>query len=320
MSTQTLSLFLSVIGALTLTRLIFTAARRTKQLIFHQSTFSRYVSQEPGQASWALVTGASDGIGLGFAKELCSRGVNIILHGRNEAKLEGVKAELIATNPERQVQIVVVDAARFDSKKEVDAIIGSIQSLPNGGILKILVNNVGGANALIGKGIFFRLEDTTVDEVDTLLNVNVRFPTRLTAALMHILEKNAPTLIINVGSVAGVFDLPYQVIYNGAKAFNHAFSTALAAEMRTEGQDVEVLGLITGSVDTPGAPKEDQGGPFCIEPWEMAKSTLDQVGCGEPLIYTNWKHWLTGVMLDLTPQSIIFSKMKENWRKSKKAK
>jgi 17beta-estradiol 17-dehydrogenase / very-long-chain 3-oxoacyl-CoA reductase len=314
--------FLAAVGALAVARLTILAARRLHQLYLRRSTLSRYLSKDPGCPSWALVTGASDGIGKAFANELCARGANIILHGRNESKLRRVKAELIAAHPNRNVEVAVADAAQYDSKAAIDKIVQLAGSLPDGGSLRILVNNVGGANALIGQGIFHRVTDTTLDEIDTLINVNVRFPTRLTTALLPILtaSNNAPTLIFNLGSLAGVNRLPYTVVYNATKAFNLSFSASLAAEMATEGQDVEVIGLIVGSVDTAGAPKEDQDAPFCIEPSEMAKSALDSVGCGEPVLAAHWKHWLTVAILKLVPQTMITSKTRANWIKEKKAK
>jgi short-subunit dehydrogenase len=317
-----LTFSLAAVGALAVLRLSLQAARRTYQLFFHRSQFSRYISAHPNRPSWALVTGASDGIGLGFARELCARGANVVLHGRNPAKLRRVQADLVAAYPGRSVEIVVADAARYDANEAIDEIVRVVSSLPDGGVLRILVNNVGGANALIGRGIFHRVADTALDEIDTLINVNVRFPTRLTTALLPILTKSddAPTLVLNISSIAAIASLPYTVVYNATKAFNLSFSSSLAAEMKTEEHDVQVLGLIVGSVDTPGAPKDDQDAPFSIEPIDMARNALDSVGCGEPAVIANWKHWLTVAIMGAAPQSMILTKMKENWIAEKKAK
>lgn len=58
------------------------------------SSLKRYHYGHDGSPPWALVTGASDGIGLGFAHELAHRGFNVILHARNATKLEGVNSQL----------------------------------------------------------------------------------------------------------------------------------------------------------------------------------------------------------------------------------
>jgi 17beta-estradiol 17-dehydrogenase / very-long-chain 3-oxoacyl-CoA reductase len=312
---------LAAFGAFAVARLTYSAAYRFYQLFVRRSTFSRYISKDPNHQSWALVTGASDGIGKAFAQELCARGANVILHGRNEAKLRRVKEELVVAYPNRSIEIAVADASKYNSKDAIAKIVHLINSLP-GGRLSVVVNNVGGANSLIGHGVFHRLEDTTLDEVDKLINVNARFPALLTTALLPMLisPENGPALIFNVGSVAGVTDLPYTLVYSATKAFNLSFSASLTAEMKTEGHDIEVLGLVVCSVDTPGAPKESQNAPGCIEPNELAVSALNSVGCGESIIASHWIHWVIVAGLGLAPKSMMLSKMRENWLAEKKAK
>ena len=70
----------------------------------------------PDKECWALITGASDGIGFGLAEELCLRGFNVILHSRNRDKLELKKRELEAQFPKSQIAIAVGDAGEgFDA-------------------------------------------------------------------------------------------------------------------------------------------------------------------------------------------------------------
>jgi hypothetical protein len=98
----------------------------------YSNNSSRYkIGASPGpQQSWALVTGASDGIGKGFAQELCSRGFNVIIHGRNEKKLLGVKKELESQWKDVQIKVFVMDAGNAqgwtedDDKKVLDAVKG----------------------------------------------------------------------------------------------------------------------------------------------------------------------------------------------------
>ena len=125
-----------------------------------------------------------------------------------------------------------------------------------------------------------------------LVNVNARFPARLTTALLPVLAGGgAPALVVNVGSIAGLAPLPYTVVYNAAKAFVHAFSAGLGEELRVQGAAVEVLGVVSGSVDTAGAPADEQDAGVSLQPREMARSVLDSVGCGRALVFAHWKHW-----------------------------
>lgn len=107
-----------------------------------------YCHSETG--SWALVTGASDGIGQAFSDDLLKRGFNVLLHGRNPQKLDGVRKKLAQKYPRRSVDIVVADASKVDESYKVVA--EKVKQLP--GKLTILVNNVGGVGQ--GGGVLMR--------------------------------------------------------------------------------------------------------------------------------------------------------------------
>jgi short-subunit dehydrogenase len=313
---------LAAVGILSLASRILSGANLFNQFFLRRGSFSRYVSSDHTCPTWALVTGSSDGIGLAFARELCVQGVNVILHGRNQAKLMRVKTQLLSSFPNRRIEVFVFDAAQQDGKESINAFVESVRSLPDGGVLRILVNNVGGANNLIGKGVFRPLEDTTLDQVDKLININARFPALLTTALLPILtsSNNTPTLVLNIGSFAAIASLPYTVVYSASKAFNLIFSKSLAAEMMAQGKNVEVIGFIVGSVDTPGAPKDDDDALFSIDPDTMARNALNLVGCRKEMVFSHWKHWLTHAIMQLMPRSMILSMMKRKWQDGKKTK
>jgi 17beta-estradiol 17-dehydrogenase / very-long-chain 3-oxoacyl-CoA reductase len=90
---------------------------------------------------WAIVTGASDGIGLGFAQELASQGFNVILHGRNAQKLQSVSDTLHAQFPGRKFKILVLDA--IQDAGDVDKIQAALAQFKDLEV-KVLINNVGG--------------------------------------------------------------------------------------------------------------------------------------------------------------------------------
>jgi 17beta-estradiol 17-dehydrogenase / very-long-chain 3-oxoacyl-CoA reductase len=312
----------AAVGCLVVLRYALTVAQSIFHALFRPSSFARYTSSDPTAQTWALVTGASDGIGLGFARELCARGVNVIIHGRNEAKLNQVRADLLESFSNRHVEIWVADAGQHDDSDAFQSLHELLQSLPDGGHLRILVNNVGGVHNLIGKELFQRLEDTSLDEVDTLLNVNARFPARLTTALLPTLcsPTSAPSLIINIGSIAALGCMPFTTLYNASKSFNHAFSQSLTMEMEAQDHKVEVLAFVTGSVDTAGNPKDEDDAIFSITPQKMAKNALDSAGCGRALLFAHWKHWVQANIIKVVPKSVIFRKIMSDWRAQDKGK
>jgi len=284
--------------------------------------FDKYVSNDETDQSWALVTGASDGIGRAFAFELCSRGVNVIIHGRNEEKLLKMKKELLDKHPTRLVEIAVIDAAVYDNDAALTSLVETCKSLAKGR-LRILVNNVGGANNLFGGTTLRALGDTSISQVDTLINVNVRFPTRLTTGLLPLFtaSDHPPSLIINIGSIAGVATVPYTVVYGGCKSFNLSFSKSLAAELKALGHDkqVEVLGIIVGSVDTAGAPMTEGEEPITVTPQQMVRGALKCVGYGKRLAFSNWQHSLTMRLVSILPESFLIKQLNANMRKQQKS-
>jgi short-subunit dehydrogenase len=241
----------------------------------------------------ALVTGASDGIGLGFAHELARLGFNVILHGRNSTKLEGVKARLQQNYPEVNFRIAVLDASST-SYRQIDKLVASLQDLH----ITVLINNVGGGDKISPLALL------TADEVDSMINLNARFPTLITRALLPKLTKSIrPGLILTIGSTVD-FVVPYAVTYGGSKAFNMAWSSSLRLEMKAEGNNVEVLAVLVGKVTETASYKEP------ITFWTpdgrtMARAALQRVGCGKAVVVGYIGHAMQKFVLDILPASVF---------------
>lgn len=257
--------------------------------------------------SWALVTGASDGIGLELARELLAQEFNVLIHGRNEAKLAGVKKSLLEQHPTQSVEIIVADAA--DPNTDYDAIVKKANSVS--GPLTVLVNCVGGITT---NPIFLPLDELTGADIDTNIALNARFPTRLTSALLPTLKANSPSLVINAGSYAGIFGLPYIATYTATKAYIHTFTRALRAELECDGfHNVEVIGSVIGDTATSRNEAADNG--LKVPAASCAKGMLAKVGCGETLVAPDLRHWFTGLIVQSLPdgvgRKIMFSEMRK---------
>lgn len=254
------------------------------------------IYRHAGNDSWAVVTGANDGIGRGFSEELLRRGYNVLLHGRNAQKLEKVQKELLEQWPKRKVDIVVADASKYDDAYET--VVKKAKALP--GKVTILVNNVGGQ---VTTPRYSPLADTKHADIDTNMNVNVRFPTHLTASMIPLLRENSPSLIVNCGSAGALVGGPYLAVYGSAKAYIHAFSRAVAWEMLAEGTpDVDVKGFVIGNVETTGNPYRMPF--FTLDARDCAASCLDRVGkSGGTVVWSHWKHALQYYMAQLMPKA-----------------
>ena len=263
-------------------------------LFIRPSSLPRYLRRP---SSWALITGASSGIGFGFAQELCSRGFNVILHGRNRNKLERLQADLQRQFPDRSIRIAIADAVQSNVASSIEDIVSSLQDLQ----LTVLINNIGGITGMAPPP-FKTLGAYTAQEVDETIKVNAGFATQITRALLPLLQKNQPSLILNIGSVVARLSVPYISVYSAAKAYNVNFNSSLAADMRAEGHDIELLGILVGSVLTEGRTSDVTMGPFTPPARVMAKAALERVGCGRDVVTAYLPHVLQMFSMDLMPE------------------
>lgn len=229
-----------------------------------------YKRDRPDQA-WALVTGASAGIGLGIASELSGLGFGVLLLGHLEDELALAKRELEGSIPGATIRILVMDACTASSEDMV-AMVQSIVKLE----ITILVNNVGGSP--ITPPPLRELSTYTTADVDKAIDLNARFMARLTTLLLPILSRKPSrpgrrSLIINTSSGSWI-GLPWLTLYSATKAFNRSFSHSLARELEqsVESQHVDCLALVPGDVVSQsnvcgvekGAPNAAQYGKWVV--------------------------------------------------------
>lgn len=285
---------LSTIGLAALSYISYKLTRQASIYLL-PSTLPHY---NPSGKNWALVTGATDGIGLGFCQELCSRGFNVILHGRNREKLVQRARELNAAFPGQKTGIVVLDVVGMsdgvdDVAEQVRRIIG------NEGKLSVLVNNVGGETRPS-----VTLGTLKYADVDATIDKNARFMAQITRVLLPLLSEGQGQsgLVLNVSSLSQ-YGLPYICIYSATKGFVDSFTKALEAECSAERCGVEVMGLRIGEVKTAGYDVEST--LFVPQARTLAKAGLDRVGCGKVIVWAYFWHWLQGLSFEIMPRWIL---------------
>jgi short-subunit dehydrogenase len=259
----------------------------------HPSSLPRYLHK--GKESWALITGATDGIGFGFAQELCQRGFNVLLHGRNRQKLMRVEAQLKSDFPSSKIRTFIFDASQPTGS--IDELVRDFEDIN----LTILINNVGGQGGQTSS-TFQLFRDFANHEVDRVIDVNARFATQLTRALLPNLERNEPSLIMNLSSTSAL-GLPYLSVYSGSKGYIESFTKALNTEMKAEGKDIDVIGIKVGSVQSAG--NDVQLGFFIPTSRQMASASLNRVGCGRALISAYWPHFLQTLGFEIIHEKVM---------------
>lgn len=276
-------------------------ARFVHVYFIRSSSIGRYLHIDGGRPAWALVTGASDGIGLALARELAQRGFNVVLHGRNQKKLEGRKEKIATEFPDRSFRIVLADACAPGSEliSQIDTLVNHVKDLN----LTILVNNAGaGPTILEGEHLYATVDKSTATNKDGWLSLNARFPMQLTSALLPTMLKHQPGLIINIGSLAD-FGNPYLAVYSAAKAFMMTWSKSLSRELKAENRDVEVIGVETANVSNVSW-RQDPATIFMPSAKTYAAAVLDRVGCGELVLNGYWSQGLMRAFMLRVPDSL----------------
>lgn len=298
-----------IVGVLTLA----TAAIRIINFVALYSLPSRLARyahpSSGGQPPWALVTGASDGIGRAFARELAARGFNVVLYGRNEAKLAAVMADLQRQHPGRSFRLLVADASTVacvrcsdadrprSSSSSTTAVDFEVIGAAVGDLhLTVLVNNVGGVSHDLALA---PLSELPAAGIAGNVSLNALFPLHLTRVLLPQLRRAGPALVVNVGSLADT-GMPLLSSYGPSKAFLMCMTETLRLESALEHSGVEFLGIRVGRV-TEVARLHDRPSLFVPSAAVMACAALDRAGRDHGVVVGYWGHALQLLALELLP-------------------
>jgi short-subunit dehydrogenase len=184
---------------------------------------------------WALVAGASDGVGAAFAEGLAERGVNVVLLARRQAVLDEVAAG-IAVRSSVQTRTLAIDLARPDAASQVLAATDDLE-------IGFLVYCAG------ADPNFEPFLANPIEDAEAMVQRNCIVPMQLCHRLAPAMVQRKRGGIVLFGSGAGLAGGPNMVAYAATKAFDMVFTEALWSELHDKG--VDVLGLILGKTNTP---------------------------------------------------------------------
>ncbi len=213
-------------------------------------------------ANTALITGASSGIGLEFAKIHAKKGGDLVLVARSEAKLQELKQEL-ETTYNIKATVITADLSQPDSAK---ALFEQTEAL--GLQIDVLINNAGFG----GHGKFY--QRPLLDE-QAMMQVNMVSLTNLTHYYLKGMVERKKGHILNVSSTASFMPGPLQAVYYASKAYVTSFSQAIAEELK--GTNVSVTALCPGAVATGFVAAGHLEG---VDLWKHAKTAESVAECG----------------------------------------
>ena len=222
---------------------------------------------------WAVVTGASSGIGQEFSDQLAARGINVVLVARRTSRLEELAARLVRGHGVRAVAETIdlsIPGSGTRLRESVRARDVRIRLLCN----------------CAAFGRWGHIEAQPIATYDEMIRVNLNAVVELCLAFLQDLASYPSSAIINVSSVAALQPVPYMAVYAATKAFMQSFSQALYEEWRERGVYVQTL--------TPGPTAtefDDIAGAYesaikrRAAPRDVVRESLRRLGQAAPVVY-----------------------------------
>lgn len=270
-------------------------ARNTSQNFFLNSDLqsTNSIIMDTKQNKYALITGASKGLGKAFATELASRGIPLMLVALEPDELQQLADEL---SGQYRIDVRWL-AADFRDPDSVYRVAGwAADQAP----VFLLINNAG----LGGTRAF---ETASPDYMDTIIQVNIRATTLLTRLLLPHLKQQEKAYILNVASMASFSPFAFKTVYPASKAFVYSFSRGLHEELKHSNVFVSVIhpgpvktnAEVTARIELQGW----KGKMGLVSAEKIARIAIRQVFRRDSLILPGFLNKLNWLMMALLPNA-----------------
>ena len=183
---------------------------------------------------YALITGATGGLGKAFVFALAKRGYSLILTGRSEEKLARLTKEIQSAYPQTQTLAIPADLTSETQRKAL------MQTIEKRGLTLCLLVNAAGVD--IQKPV------CSYTEEKILFQCRTNFESAVSLCRFAIANKADRLEIVNISSVSGIYPMPYFAVYSATKGALTSFSVALREEMK--GKGVAVTAVLPGAMPT----------------------------------------------------------------------
>lgn len=240
----------------------------------------------------ALVTGASSGVGVEFARQLAGRGYDLVLTARRMERLQAIGDE-IESRHDRHVELVQCDLSSHHGAEElIEATAGRE--------IEFVVNNA-------GLGIYRPTLEHTIEEMDNMIAVNARSLTVLTWAFARKMVAAGKGKILNHASFAGIHPSPWYSVYSGSKAYVVDFSTTVNHELKGTGVTVTTFcpGFFRSEFQQKSGRKPGAfGQKVILEADYIARQGIEAALRGRSLVIPGFRYKALNVLVRLFPRSL----------------
>ena len=245
---------------------------------------------------WALIAGASEGIGAAFSEALAQRGLNLILVARRENLLSELALDLRSRH-----EIEVVECA-------LD--LGDITSVRD--LLSRMNQDIGLLvyNAAYSPIGYFK--DVPYADLEQIISVNIQTPLFLIRALTELMLESGKGGIILMSSLSGIQGSPKIATYAASKSFNTVLAEGLWHELKD--LNVDVLACVAGAVRTPGymSSANEKDAPGTLDPQEVVAETLAALGSSPTVTPGSFNRFAKFIMSRLLPRKRAIRIMHNN--------
>ena len=245
----------------------------------------------PASRPFAIVTGASTGIGLELARRCANEGYDLLI-AADEPEIEQAAASLRAGGAE--VQSFQVDLATTEG---VDKLYAAAKGRPVDALL---------ANA--GRGLGHAFLDQDFGKARRVVDTNITGTIYLIHKVGNDMRRRNSGRILIVGSIAGFTPGSFQAVYNGTKAFLNSFSFALREELKDT--KITVTCLMPGATETDFFERADMldtkvGQGKKDDPADVARVGFDAMMRGDGDVVSGWKNKFQSAIANITPAGVL---------------
>ncbi|CAE6342104.1 unnamed protein product [Rhizoctonia solani] len=239
--------------------------------------------------AWAVVTGATDGIGREFASQLAKAGFNILIASRSQEKLDTFASEL-----QSKYSVSTKTYAIDFSRRDTEAYAG-LAAIFEGLDVGVLVNNVGKSHDIPAD-----FHEIPLIEHEDIVEINVNATIKVTRLIVPGMITRRRGLILNLGSFAGAVPSPMLATYSGSKAFLSTWSRALAAELAPRGVNVQLVNtyFVVSSMS-----KIRRATSMIPLPSTYVRSVLSKIGLQGDFTTPYWAHGVLAYAMNFAPSA-----------------
>jgi short-subunit dehydrogenase len=251
---------------------------------------------------YALITGASSGIGYELAKLFAKGGYNLAIVGRDSHTLEQKAGEF----RQQGIEVKIFEKDLFN-RDQVFALCEEVKA--QNLLIDVLVNDA-------GQGAYGQFKDNDIERELSIIDLNIVAPTILTKHFVKAMVSRNSGKILNVASIASTAPGPWQAVYHGTKAYLLSLTEAIYEEIKDT--EVTITALLPGVTDTDFFNKAGMQNSRIVQdksamsnPADVAKDGYDALMAGNDKVVSGLKNKLQVAMGNVTPDTTLAHMMSE---------